>query len=72
MKKISSIFGLLAVLLTNVMVAVIAYNYGVMKAGTEYGGYSAPENSVLLYAVPFLIGIIACIAAAVHFKKTSE
>ena len=72
MKRISSIFGLLAILLTNVMVAVVAYNYGAMKVGVEYGGYSAPANSVFLYAIPFLIGILACIVVAVHFNKNDR
>ena len=72
MKKISSIFGLLAILLTNVMVAVVAYNYGAMKVGVEYGGYSAPAHSVFLYAIPFLIGIFACIVVAVRFKKNNR
>ena len=69
MKKISSVFGLLAILLTNVMVAVVAYNYGAMKVGVEYGGYSAPAHSVFLYAIPFLVGILVCIVLSVYFDK---
>ena len=72
MKKISSIFGFLAILLTNVMVAVVAYNYGAMKVGVEYGGYSVPAYSVFLYAIPFLVGILACIVVAVRFKKNNR
>lgn len=72
MKKISGIFGLLAILLTNVMVAVVAYNYGAMKVNVEYGGYGAPASTVFLYAIPFLVGIIACIVVAVHFRKTGK
>ena len=72
MKKISSVFGLLAILLTNVMVAVVAYNYGAMKVGVEYGGYGAPAHSVFLYAIPFLVGILACIVVAVRFKKNNR
>ena len=72
MKKLSNIFGFLAILLTNVMVAVIAYNYGVMKVGVEYGGYSAPLSTVFLYAIPFGIGIIACIAVSIHYKKMEK
>ena len=72
MKKISSVFGFLAILLTNVMVAVVAYNYGAMKVGVEYGGYSAPAHSAFLYAIPFLVGILACIVVAVRFKKNNR
>ena len=72
MKKLSNIFGFLAILLTNVMVAVIAYNYGVMKVGVEYAGYSAPLSTVFLYAIPFGIGIIACIAVSIHYKKMEK
>ena len=69
MKKISGILRVLSSLLTNVLIAVVAYSYGVMKAGVKYGGYSAPAYSVFLYAIPFLIGIILCIALSVYFDK---
>ena len=69
MKKISSIFSLLAVLLTNVMIAVVAYNYGVMKVRVEHFECSAPADVVFVYAIPFLIGIFACVIVAVHYKK---
>lgn len=69
MKKISGIFRLLSSLLTNVLVAVVAYNYGAMKVGVKYGGYSAPAHLVFLYAIPFLIGILVCIVLSVYFDK---
>ena len=72
MKKLSFLFALLAALLTNVMTAVTAYKYGIMKAGTETGGYSAPAGTAFLYIIPFAIGIAVCILLAVHFRKTSK
>lgn len=66
MKKLSMLFALLAVLLTNGMTAVVAYTYGVLKTGA---GYSAPAGTAFLYAIPFAVGIGACIVSAVYFKK---
>ena len=72
MKKLSFVFAILAALLTNVMTAVTAYKYGIMKAGVQYGGYSAPAAAAFLYLIPFAIGIAVCIALAVHFGRASK
>ena len=42
MKTISNLFLILAVLLSDVMCAVVAYNYCDMMWGIKYAGYSAP------------------------------
>lgn len=69
MKKISNIFWLLAVLLSDVMCAVVAYNYCDMQWGIRYGGYSAPASIAFLFAIPFVIGIGICILVALKIKK---
>jgi hypothetical protein len=65
MKKLSNVFGLLAVLLSNVMCAVVAYNYCDIKWGIRYAAYSAPTYVAFLCAIPYLIGIIVCVFIAV-------
>ena len=69
MKKISNIFIALAILLSNVMCAVVAYNYCAMQWGAKYEMYSAPASVAFLYAIPFGIGIAVCIAVSVILRK---
>ena len=44
MKKLSYLFGALAVLLSQVMCAVVAYGYCDMLWGIRYACYSAPAS----------------------------
>lgn len=69
MKKVSLLFTCLAILLSDVMCAVVAFNYGKMLWGTENAGYSAPAQTAFLWAIPFLIGIVICIIVAVIAYK---
>lgn len=69
MKKLFVIFGLLAVLLSDVMCAVVAYNYCNLTLGVQYAGYSAPASTAFLLAIPYLVGIIICIILALVFRK---
>ena len=68
-KKLSVIFGLLAVLLSDVMCAVVAYNYCELLWGGQYAGYGAPAGTAFLYAVPYVIGIAVCAILALVFRK---
>ena len=72
MKKLSTIFIILAILLSDVMCAVIAYNYCDLLWGGKYAGYSAPANTAYIYAIPFVIGMIICLALALLFRKKSQ
>ena len=67
-KKLSYLFAALAVLLSDVMCAVVAFHYSRMLYGAEVG-YSAPASVAFLYAVPYIIGIAICVAAAWMLKK---
>lgn len=58
-----------AILLSDMMCAVVAFNYGKMLWGTENAGYSAPAQTAFLWAIPFLIGIVICIIVAVIAYK---
>lgn len=72
MKKISNLFLVLAILLSDVMCAVVAYNYSSMQWGAKYAGYSAPANVSFLYAIPYGIGIAACLIVAFVLKKKDK
>ena len=69
MKKLSILFAALAVLLSDVMCAVVAYNYCDLLWGAKYAGYGAPASTAFLYAVPYAVGIAACAVLAVVFRK---
>ena len=72
MKKLSICFSILAILLSNIMCAVVAFNYCDMLWGIKYAGYSAPASTAFLLAIPFVIGIVLCIALALYFRKKSR
>lgn len=67
-KNLSTLFGFLAILLTNVMCSVVGFNYGKMVWGVENAGYSAPASTALLLGIPYLIGIIVCAVLALVFR----
>ena len=72
MKKIYNIFIVLAILLSDVMCAVVAYNFGILYLGGRYGMYSAPGWVAFLYGIPYAIGIEVCIIVAVVLKKKED
>lgn len=69
MKTMSMVFGMLAILLSDIMCAVVAFNYRDMLCGIEHAGYSAPASTAFLYAIPFVVGIVACAIVAIKFCK---
>ena len=69
MKALSTVFWILAVLLSDVMCAVVAYNYCDMVWGIKYAGYSAPVWTAFLIAIPYAVGITVCVVLAIIFKK---
>ena len=69
MKKLSYLFTALAILLSDIMCFVVAYNYRDMLCGIEHAGYSAPAGTAFLYAIPFVVGIIVCAVLAIRFRK---
>ena len=69
MKILSVIFGALAVLLSDIMCAVIAYNYCDLLWGGRYAGYSAPASTAFVYAIPYAIGITFSVVLAIVFRK---
>ena len=71
MKKLSLAFVVLAVILSDIMCAVTAYQYCDMVWGIQYAGYSAPASAAFVSAIPFAAGIALCIALAFLTKKKS-
>lgn len=69
MKKMSCLFISIAVLLSDVMCFVVAYNYRQMLCGIEHAGYSAPASIAFLSAIPFAVGILLCAILAIRFSK---
>ena len=67
MKTLSIVFQILAVLLSNVMVAVVTWNYCLMKSNDLIN--SAPPSTAFFLAIPFVIGIAVCVVLAVVFGK---
>lgn len=72
MKKWSYLFTALAVVLSDIMCFVVAYNYRGMLCGIEHRGFSAPVSIAFLSAIPFLIGIIMCVVFAIRFHRKSK
>lgn len=72
MKTMSMVFGMLAILLSDIMCAVVAFNYRDMLCGIEHAGYSAPASTAFLLAIPYAIGIAICVVLAIVFKKKAN
>ena len=69
MKKLSILFVILAIVLSDIMCFVVAYNYRSMLCGIEHAGFSAPASIAFLYAIPFMVGIMVCTILAIRFYK---
>lgn len=69
MKKISCLLIVLAILLSDMMCAVVAYNYCALQWGGRYACYSAPAWVAFLYAIPYTAGIALCVILARFFYK---
>lgn len=70
-KYLACIFAALAILLSNAMCAVVAYNYCALQWGGRYAGYGAPPSAAFLYCIPYGIGFIICMILARILKKRS-
>lgn len=69
MKKLSTIFAAFAILLTNIMCVVVTYNCTVLRYAPSN---SAPWDVGLLFAIPFVIGIIVCSIVSYIAKKKGK
>ena len=71
-RVIHIIYLLSAVILSDVMCAVVAYNYCALQWGGQYAGYSAPASTAFLYIIPYGLGIVFCIILALFFYKKQQ
>lgn len=72
MKNPHRIFIVLALILSHIMCIVVASNYASMLCGIEHQGFSAPASTAFLYAIPFAVGIIICIALTFVLKRRAD
>lgn len=72
MRILSKVFIVLAVLLSNSMFAVVAYNYCELIWCARYEGCSAPASMAFLYAIPYLIGIIVCVVLSTILQRKNR
>lgn len=72
MKRLSKLFLVLAVLLSDAMCATVAFNYCDIVWGIRYAGYSAPVYVAYLTGIPYAIGIIICLIVARILKKKAK
>ncbi len=71
MKKISNIFAMLAILLTNMMCIVVTNICTSGYHAAEHHLTSVPWEAGFLFIIPFAIGITACSLVAYVAKKKS-
>ena len=69
MKRLRTICLLAAVLLSDCMCAVVAYNYCALLWSGRYAGASAPASTAFLFAIPFAAGILVCLVLAHVFRR---
>ncbi len=68
-KCLAGIFAVLAISLSNVMCAVVAYNYCALQWGGRYARCSFPPSTAFVYCIPYGLGIIICVTLAWIFYK---
>ena len=74
-KMLTKLFVVLAVILSDVMCTIVAYNYCSLKYSNpsfQRTITSAPASVAYLYAIPFIIGIVVCLILALIFYKKSN
>ena len=72
MKKLSNIFAMLAILLTNIMCVVVSSICTSGYHAAEHHFTSAPWEVGLLFIIPFAIAIIACSVVSYIAKKKEK
>ena len=66
---LSRVFLVLAVLLSDVMCAVVAYSYSELLWGVRCAGFSAPPYAAFVLAIPYALGIAVCALLAWYFGR---
>jgi len=71
-KKAAIVLTVIAVLLSDIMCAVVAFVYRDMLCGIEHLGYSASASVAFIYGIPFIIGIVICVVLGIVLYKKSN
>lgn len=58
------LFTILAILLSDILCAAVAYNYCGLQWAGRYEGASAPPETAFLLAIPYAVGILLCLGLA--------
>lgn len=67
------VFIAIAIILSDIMCANVAFEYCNMIWGIKYAGYSAPANAAFLLTIPYIIGIlISIILSCVYWRKSNK
>lgn len=69
LKILSRLFCALALVLSHVMCAVVAYNYAALERCEMC---SAPASVAFLLLIPYGIGIVICAGLALFFHKRNR
>lgn len=72
MKKLSILFLVVAIVLSHIMCAVVAYVYRDMICGIQHEGYSAPASVAFIYGIPFVVAIILFVILSFVFYKKNK
>lgn len=73
MKIAAYILSAMAVLISHIGCASVAYSYREALCAIEHGGFSAPASIAFLGAIPYAIGVAICaILAIVFFKRAKK
>lgn len=71
-RTLRAVFSVLAILLSDVMCTVVAYNHCALEWGGRYAGYSAPASAAFLLCIPYGMGITVCVVLALVFHKKAK
>jgi hypothetical protein len=71
-KKLSVCFWVLALILSHLMCAAVAYRYCDMLWGIRYAGYSAPAETAFFLIIPFAAGIAVSVLLALFFRHKAS
>lgn len=69
---LSCVFGVLGILLSDIMCAHVAYKYRHMMCGVEHMAFSASEEVAFFLAIPYAVGIALCIVLWLVFRRKAK
>lgn len=69
-KKIArNVLVAIAIILSNMMCADVAFNYASLLCSIEHKGFSAPASVAFFVIIPYAAGIIICLILAFVVNK---